>query len=458
MSVYNAYETLGVPRSASPSTIKRAYRHRSLRLHPDKHPAGRQRAEAEQAFKQLSAAYAILNDPVSRAVHDRALEDDAFVNVPVSDPFSNQAFRQQFANGFSRKFREEGFAVDTDTIFDSLFGERRENFTFDEHDAEEDASTNSYATSKPPDREIELALTLEELHTGCVKKRRLYRIARHPETGVLKKVPVLLRIDINPGYRPGDKVRFKDAGDEASDRPPPDVVFVISQKPHPRFTRHCDDIHIRIPISLADALTGSLVIVEGLEKENIELKLDNVVTPDSVRHVKGQGMSRRSQPSQRGDMVISFNVSFPDKLLPAERALLRDAFSKISNPSKSDFLFPSIRRSASHFMNRNSTIQQEESPSRNSQPNNINKKNSNRKSNNSNHQQTPQAPPASPTVPMSPASKISSQNSTPSSMKRAISLSNTEIDQTPELQQQHPTTTTASTKPRPKVRFGTFFR
>ncbi len=139
-----------------------------------------------------------------------------------------------------------------------------------------------------------------------------------------------MRIDIKPGYRPGDKVRFRDAGDESEERRPPDVVFVISQLSHARFTRDGDDLHVVVSLELAEALTGANVNVEGIDGKAVKMTLDHVVKPGSTQVVTGAGLTRRGAPGERGDLVVKFAVVFPERLLPSEKGMLKDVFARIS--------------------------------------------------------------------------------------------------------------------------------
>lgn len=344
MSVHDLYAVLGVPRDASAAAIRRAYKEKCLRVHPDKQPAGAARAAAEALFKELAAAYATLSEPGLRAAHDASLG-------PAPSPFADAEFQRQFAADFERKIREEG-GVDFDgaTLFDALFGERRANFKFADEPSSQPAPARR---EKGPDREVALPLTLAELHAGCVKRRRLHKVARSEKTGGYAKVATIMRIDIRPGYRPGDKVRFRDAGDESAERRPPDVVFIIGELPHERFERRGDNLHLKVAIGLEEALTGAHVAVEGIDGQTVNVVMDEVVKPGMTHTIRGAGLSRRGAPGNRGDLVLEFKVLFPDRLLVAEKGALRDIFAKSElKEASSAGAFPSMRRSASLFMNR----------------------------------------------------------------------------------------------------------
>ncbi len=229
--------------------------------------------------------------------------------------------------------RSEGETpLDGEELFSALFGERRAQFRFESRE-------------KAPDREIPLPLTLEELHTGCTKRRKLQRQVRD-EDGVLQPMITSLRIDVKPGYRPGDRIRFRNAGSESDEYRAPDVVFVIQQKEHAKFSRRNDDLLITLPIHLSDALTGVNTKVVGIDGEEIPVVIDDsVAKPGDTHVVRGKGLARRGSPNHRGDLIVRFDVQFPERLLPAERRALKDVLGRVAQRETR----PAMRRTASMF-------------------------------------------------------------------------------------------------------------
>lgn len=319
------YAELSIPPSASAEQIRRAYKAACLCWHPDKHPSGVARSHAEARFKAIVRAYTLLSDPSSRAAHD--------ASRPTDDPFADAAYRSRFAEGFARQFAREGHAVDADKLFESLFGQE-ERQKFDER------ARNWQTMEKSEDREIDLPLSLEDLYAGCIKKRRLRNT--DPQTAVV------LSIVVRPGYRPGDRVRFKDAAVEDGRRPG-DVVFVLTQKPHDRFAVDGDHLRITMQVRLVDALAGAVVIVKGLDGKDVKVRVDDVIHPGYVHVVTGRGMPRRSSPDQCGDLHIAFDITFPGRVEADDRAAVRDLFARLDAHANCRM---AIRRSSSLFMSK----------------------------------------------------------------------------------------------------------
>jgi DnaJ family protein B protein 4 len=112
-----------------------------------------------------------------------------------------------------------------------------------------------------------------------------------------------------PGWKSGTKVRYKASGNEREDGTAQDVVFVVEEKPHDRFTREGDDLIAKLPISLVEALTngGGTRTVEGLDGRKIQVPLPSgVVKPGAESRVPDHGMPIRKQGSlkKKGDLIV----------------------------------------------------------------------------------------------------------------------------------------------------------
>lgn len=307
--VEDPYVLLAVPRSATQDHVRRAYKKACLRWHPDKHPPGAQRTDAERTFKAICRAYNTLSDPSARRVYDVLHPDQSTMN----------GLPQQRGNSFFDSFCSGG---------DSGGGLAEEVGDFE----------------KPPDKEVDLAITLEEFYLGCVKKRRL-------RTGVPvsgEEHPVLT-IAVRPGYRPGDRVRFRDATMDVPCGLPADVVFVISQKPHARFAPDGDDLRMTMRINLVDALAGAVLIIRALDGTDVKVRVDNVIYPGYVHRIEGAGMPRRRCPQEKGSLFVAFEIMFPKRIEADDRGAVRELFARLEVHSKNRM---SVRRSSSLFTSR----------------------------------------------------------------------------------------------------------
>mmetsp|Transcript_1981 Transcript_1981/g.4042 ORF Transcript_1981/g.4042 Transcript_1981/m.4042 type:complete len:210 (+) Transcript_1981:2-631(+) len=156
----------------------------------------------------------------------------------------------------------------------------------------------------------ELPVTLEDLYTGASKK---FRVAT--EHGQTKE----LTVNVKPGWKAGTKITFDGEASGLGPSAPP-VVFQITQKPHPRFSREGDDLHTSMRVPLKDALIGLHSSVVGLNQETVPVDVKNVIRPGVCKRIKGKGMPKSKSPGEYGDLVVKFDVDFPTTLSDEQRS------------------------------------------------------------------------------------------------------------------------------------------
>ena len=155
------YEILGVSRGATPEELKKAYRELALSSHPDRVPPEKKK-EAEDKFKEISEAYAVLSDPQKRALYDQYGHSGVDQKFRQEDIFRGTDFRSVFEG-----MRESGFGGG---IFENLFGDLGFDL-FGTARAEEAARVGGGVERNARGRDLEapLAVTLEEAYRGTEK-------------------------------------------------------------------------------------------------------------------------------------------------------------------------------------------------------------------------------------------------------------------------------------------------
>ena len=166
-------------------------------------------------------------------------------------------------------------------------------------------------------------VSLEDIYSGATKHLKVSR--RKLDGSTEEKV---LEIVVQPGWKEGTKIRFPRAGNESSDRTSQDLVFVVQDKPHTHFTRSGDDLIARVEIPLVEALTneaGAKKQLEHLDGRRLQVPIPTgVVKPGQETRVSGEGMPiRRKGASGKGDLVVRWNVKFPDRLTPGQKEGIR---------------------------------------------------------------------------------------------------------------------------------------
>ncbi len=217
------YETLGVKKDASQDAIQKAYRRLAKKLHPDLNPGNKQ---AEEQFKEVSAAYDLLSDPEKRARFDRGEIDASGAERP------RQRYYRDFADaGASSPYTSDaGFAdfAGMDDILSEIFGRQG----------------RGNVRMRGPDVHYRLALDFLDAINGGKQQLTL------PDGTVLD-------VTIPPGTRDGQVLRLRGKGRPGvGGGPAGDALIEIEVRPHRVFTRKGDDIHVELPISLSEAVLG----------------------------------------------------------------------------------------------------------------------------------------------------------------------------------------------------------
>lgn len=133
-------------------------------------------------------------------------------------------------------------------------------------------------------------------------------------------VEEILTIEVKPGWKKGTKITFEEKGNEQPDMIPADIVFIIDEKPHPVFTREGNDLIATKNISLAEALTGCTVQLKTLDGRNLSIPINTVIHPNYEEVVPKEGMPLPKDPSKKGDLRIKFQIRFPTRLTPDQKA------------------------------------------------------------------------------------------------------------------------------------------
>ncbi|KAJ1524469.1 hypothetical protein ONE63_010965 [Megalurothrips usitatus] len=352
------YKILGVPKSASDDDIKKAYRKLALKYHPDKNKS----ASAEERFKEVAEAYEVLSDKKKRDVYDQYGEEglkggagnmggggnpgaqSGFTYTYHGDP--RATFAQFFGssspfNAFfdlggaqtgNRMFlHDDDFEMD-DPFSSIGFGGRGGGlggpggaFRSQSFNIHGNQGRNTKDKLQDPPIEHDLYVTLEDILKGCTKKMKISRRVLQQD-GSSRKEDKVLTINAKPGWKAGTKITFQKEGDQARNKIPADIVFIIRDKPHPLFKREGSDIRYTAKISLKEALCGIRIEVPTLTGEKIPVNLSHeIIKPTTVKRIQGYGLPFPKEPTRKGDLLVSFDIQFPDNLSQSAKDILFDA-------------------------------------------------------------------------------------------------------------------------------------
>ncbi|KAG5490788.1 hypothetical protein JKF63_00910 [Porcisia hertigi] len=327
------YKVLGVSRSAKPNEIKKAYHQLALKYHPDKNADNRE--FAERKFKEVSEAYDVLSDEKKKKIYDLygeeglkgGLPDDGGASMGGAGMHTGGAHgtTYHFSNTDAFKIFNQFFGTSDPFAGGDAFGGGGpglhrifRGFGGPEGFATGFGTPQSSPTYEVPPVEYTFACTLEEIYTGCTKK---FCVSRNMPSGTEKKT---FEVKVLPGYKKGTKIRFEREGGLVEGYPPnvlADMVFILDERPHPRFERQGTDLMTTLHINLKQALLGSTVSVKGIDGQMVSLPLTGVSKNGRKMRVSGFGMPDR-KTNRNGDLFVTIAVDFPESLTEDTKRLI----------------------------------------------------------------------------------------------------------------------------------------
>src|SRR5579863_10593456 len=291
MATQTLYEVLGVKRDASADEIRKAYRKLAKEFHPDLNPG---KPAAEARFKAVTAANDILSDPEKRARYDRGEIDESGAEKP------RYSYRPHAEGAQGWKYQPQGDvdAGDLDDLF-AMFGRggarggRR-------------AGQAGEGFSMPgPDRQFTLTIDFALAATGGKQ-----RLALSPEEWLDVTVP--------PGIEEGQVLRLRGkggpgfGGGPGNTPPAGDALIEVHIAPHPFFRREGDDIHVELPVSLAEAVLGARVAVPTVTGP-VTMTIPKGSDAGTRLRLRGKGIHRRRRGSESsGDQYVTLKVMIGD--------------------------------------------------------------------------------------------------------------------------------------------------
>jgi len=129
----------------------------------------------------------------------------------------------------------------------------------------------------------------------------------------------ILEVNVDKGMEDGQKIQFTEEGDQEPGLEPGDIIIVLDEKQHPVFKRNGMDLLMKMDISLTESLCGLKKTVATLDDRTLVIQTvpGEVIKSGDLKSVQGEGMPQYRNPFEKGRLIISFNVVFPDSLDPA---------------------------------------------------------------------------------------------------------------------------------------------
>ncbi|GAB4339689.1 MAG: J domain-containing protein [Calditrichia bacterium] len=294
------YKILGVSETATPEEIKKAYRKLAVKYHPDKHAGDK---SAEERFKEISEAYAVLSDPEKRKQYD------LFRRNPFAGSGAGGFDFGNFQSGdFHINFGQSGGGFED--ILGDLFGfgnkrSARSNVW--------DIFSGERQQSSRPQRGKDLETELEIPFTLAVNGGETYVKTLQGKTVKLK---------IPAGTEDGKKLKIKGQGSPSLyGGEPGDLYVTIKVLPDSRFERKGNDIYSTARISLAEAVLGTEIQVELVNGKKVKLKIPEGTESGKLFRLRGMGVQNGTL---KGDHFVRVEIDVPKNLSSQQKKRFKE--------------------------------------------------------------------------------------------------------------------------------------
>ena len=361
------YDVLGVNKNSNDNELKKAYRKLSLRWHPDKNANS---DESNKKFKEIAEAYEVLSNKEKREIYDRYGKQGLEGHNQSGGINPNDIFSQFFGGGFP------GFGG-------GMFPGMGRNSNRQSH--------------RSPDKKIELGISIADMINGSKKKINLSRniccpkcegrgikpnarIQHCPVCGgsgmrnIIRQVgPMRMQqqfpcdncngkgtiinendkcieckgkkiistkerivLNIEKGSKNGDHIKLANKSDmtenciEAGD-----IYLIFREKKNDYMSRINDDLIIKQPILLNDALTGLSIVFNHPDGEKIVIEYNDIIYPDSKFKIDNKGFLNKNN-GYYGNLVFDFDIIYPKKIDNQRKSLIKKLLPQRETPDISD--------------------------------------------------------------------------------------------------------------------------
>ncbi len=338
------YKTLGVKKTATKEEISKAYREMARKYHPDLHPDDK---AAKQKFQDVQEAFDTLNDPEKRKMYDQFGADYSKMGGGAG-PGGGGGFRGAWPGGgpagggahgpgaqggnWQQEFRFEdlgdmfrqpgagrqaggaggGVGFDPSDIF-GMFGQQfRGGGGGGAEAAGAGRSRRRAAAEKGADIQHEITITFQESILGTERD-----VAIHDPAGGMKKITA----KIPAGMEDDKKIRLRGLGETSpTGGPPGDLVLRVHVTPHKHFSRQGNNLLLRLPVKLSEAVLGAKVTVPT-PKKTVEVSIPPGTSSGKKLRVKGLGVPGKGGVS--GDLLVEIMIQLPPHVTDSQKDAVR---------------------------------------------------------------------------------------------------------------------------------------
>jgi DnaJ-class molecular chaperone len=289
----NLYKVLGLQERATPREIKRAYKRFVVQKNRNASPSER----TLQTWRQTEMAYDILSDPSSKQVYDqfgiRFLNNTGFSVFAYKSDLEIMMLRQMYKS-LPPLVEDFGGVITFPVQFNLL------DFL--------NGAEKTVAVMRT---------------TACVCPRGGVRCAKCRQSPWMTQV-AQLTIALPPGANECHRIPVSGVGDPAQMRGAADAVFVVYSRPDPVFLRSGPHLTRGMNLTLAQALAGGDIAVDGIDGEALVLATGGRIRHGEERRITGKGLPLFDDAKKRGDVVVRFSIEFPEELSEEQKRVVAE--------------------------------------------------------------------------------------------------------------------------------------
>jgi len=327
------------------SKLKKAYRELSLKYHPDKNKGD---PKSEDKFVEVGNAYEILSDDEKRRIYDQYGEEglkdggrSKFTNP--FDIFSSFGFGGGHTHQHSHSEQRKGPNVEIPlevTLKDLYLGKTmtvghkkqvlcpkcRGTGAKNQDDVMTcpecgGSGTKVYTQQLGPGFMTQTQRTCDK----CGGKGKIVKstcpVCKGTKVGMDDDT---ITVVIERGMPDGHQIVFEQEADENPDITPGDVIFKVNTLPHKRFTRNQHDLHMKLNITLLEALVGFVKIVKHLDGHEVRITKETVTKPGEIIMLEDEGMPHHNWQSQMGNLYVEVSIKMPTSLTEEQKQGFRN--------------------------------------------------------------------------------------------------------------------------------------